>query len=271
MCRHGLSLRLTRKAKRRKAPLELEAEQYSLLVNQTKYVHWVNNYVIAILMIDVIQTPVQKWQTADVESHRIEKSKHVYIEVGGPSPTSLHYSAGSKDIAEAIIAKLDSSKRASSSSPTPRSPSPRAIKTPSPVYDSEPEDEPTPARESPKLKKNGVNVHFATSPPSIISPREPSEDGDADIYQHTNGHSKVDDGQEWVTVLYDFEADGVDELSVHEGDRLVVLERDNDEWWKVRDMEGNEGVVPASYVELDVVDQVILSPYFIFLRYWGFV
>lgn len=149
------------------------------------------------------------------------------------------------------------------------SPTPRALTTPPP--DSEPEEEPEVVRESPKPKKNGIGVHFATSPPSIISPREPSEDGEVEEYQHTNGHAKVDDGQEWVTVLYDFAADGADELTVHEGDRLVVLERDGDEWWKVRNTEGQEGVVPASYVELDVVDQVILSPYFIFLRYWGFV
>ena len=61
----------------------------------------------------------------------------------------------------------------------------------------------------------------------------------------------MDDGNEWVTVLYDFNADGEDELSVAEGDRLIVLERDSDDWWKVRDSEGREGVVPAQYVELE--------------------
>ena len=40
------------------------------------------------------------------------------------------------------------------------------------------------------------------------------------------------------------------ELSVKEGEHLVVLERDGDEWWKCRNSEGTEGVVPASYLEV---------------------
>jgi len=52
-------------------------------------------------------------------------------------------------------------------------------------------------------------------------------------------------------VLYDFTADGDDELTVAEGEDLIVLERDSDDWWKVRNSKGREGVVPASYVEVD--------------------
>ena len=51
-------------------------------------------------------------------------------------------------------------------------------------------------------------------------------------------------------VLYDFTADGDDELTVTEGEDLIVLERDSDDWWKVRSSKGREGVVPASYVEV---------------------
>lgn len=50
--------------------------------------------------------------------------------------------------------------------------------------------------------------------------------------------------------LYDFQAQGEDELSVGEGDKLWVLEKDGDEWWKCRNAEGHEGVVPASYIEV---------------------
>lgn len=104
---------------------------------------------------------------------------------------------------------------------------------------------------SPKPKKNGVSVHFATTPPSIISPREQDAESEAEDYISARDDRPKGDGNAWATVLYDFTADGDDELSVQEGDRLIVLERDSDDWWKVRDSLGHEGVVPASYVELE--------------------
>ena len=71
-----------------------------------------------------------------------------------------------------------------------------------------------------------------------------------DYIASRDGRAK-DDGQERANVLYDFTADGDDELSVQEGDKLVVIERDSEDWWKVRDSLGREGVVPASYVEIE--------------------
>ena len=62
-------------------------------------------------------------------------------------------------------------------------------------------------------------------------------------------HPPEVDGDRAV-VLYDFTADGDDELTVGEGDTLLVLERDGDEWWKCKNQHGIEGVVPASYVEV---------------------
>lgn len=53
-----------------------------------------------------------------------------------------------------------------------------------------------------------------------------------------------------ASALYDFTADGEDELSVTEGERLTILEKDGDEWWKCRNSKGQEGVVPASYLEV---------------------
>ena len=52
-----------------------------------------------------------------------------------------------------------------------------------------------------------------------------------------------------VVALYDFEAQGDDELSVSENDQLVLVEKENDEWWKVQNASGAMGVVPAAYVE----------------------
>ncbi len=57
------------------------------------------------------------------------------------------------------------------------------------------------------------------------------------------------DGESAIA-LYEFAADGDDELTVAEGEVLTVLERDGDEWWKCKNAHGAEGVVPASYLEL---------------------
>ena len=203
------------------------------------------NYVISLGTIysTSLQNPVQKWSPADIDASYTEKGKHVHVEILGTNPINLHFNAGSKDTAEQIIEKLDSSKAAAKAA---------AVSTSSPTTPlaEEPNGRPE-GGASPKPKKNGVSVHFATSPPSIISPREESGESDAEDYIAARDERPKNDGQEWATVLYDFTADGDDELSVQEGDRLVVLERDSDDWWKVRDSLGHEGVVPASYVEVD--------------------
>ncbi|KAI9657208.1 MAG: cytoskeletal protein binding protein, partial [Trizodia sp. TS-e1964] len=53
-------------------------------------------------------------------------------------------------------------------------------------------------------------------------------------------------------VLYDFEAKGDDEVSVTAGDDVYILDDTNsEEWWQVRRLKnGQEGVVPSSYIEL---------------------
>ena len=59
-------------------------------------------------------------------------------------------------------------------------------------------------------------------------------------------------GQRKGIVLYDFMAQGDDEVTVAEGDEVVVLDdTKSEEWWNVRRVKnGNEGVVPSSYVEV---------------------
>lgn len=53
-------------------------------------------------------------------------------------------------------------------------------------------------------------------------------------------------------MLYEFMAQGDDEVTVAEGDEVIVVDDyTSDEWWKVRRLKNNkEGVVPSSYVEI---------------------
>ncbi|EKG21970.1 hypothetical protein MPH_00696 [Macrophomina phaseolina MS6] len=59
-------------------------------------------------------------------------------------------------------------------------------------------------------------------------------------------------GQKKGKILYEFMAQGDDEVTVAEGDEVIVLDdAKSDEWWMVRRLKnGKEGVVPASYVEI---------------------
>jgi hypothetical protein len=54
------------------------------------------------------------------------------------------------------------------------------------------------------------------------------------------------------TILYDFMAQGDDEVTVGVGDEVAVLDDSkSEEWWMVRRLKnGKEGVVPSSYVEV---------------------
>lgn len=52
-------------------------------------------------------------------------------------------------------------------------------------------------------------------------------------------------------VLYDFMAQGDDEVTVAVGDEVIIIDdTKSDEWWMIRRLKnGNEGVVPSSYIE----------------------
>ncbi|KAI0698514.1 hypothetical protein C8T65DRAFT_10646 [Cerioporus squamosus] len=192
------------------------------------------------------KNPVRKWQTSDIQSVKLEKSKHVHIDVGGPDAANLHYHAGSKDTAEEIMAKLESSRAIANG----------GVPATNGTASTPPAEEPPIERPRSSAQKS---VHFAQDEPEEI-PAEPYEEEEEEEPPHAvpEDHGAVSDGLGAVA-LYDFTADGEDELSVYEGEGLVVLERDSEEWWKVRNARGEEGVVPASYVEL-VGGEAVVPP-----------
>ncbi|KAF8913870.1 hypothetical protein CPB84DRAFT_1757784 [Gymnopilus junonius] len=178
------------------------------------------------------KTPVQKWQTQDVSSASVEKSKHVRIDIGGSNPISLHFHAGSKENADSIVSKLNSSKALSSANAPEQE-----LQSPSPNNFQPPAETTLPKKPS---------VHFSSASPVIIPTPEEEEEEE----ENTESYSATTDNAGPTAVaLYDFKADGDDELSVTEGEHLTVLEKDGDEWWKCRNASGSEGVVPASYLE----------------------
>jgi hypothetical protein len=165
----------------------------------------------------------------------VEKSKHVHVSFGGSDPISLHFNAGSKDTAEAILDKLHSSSDLHSSTSSALPDKARSSTHPDAV-------------DHEKTRRSGVSVHFSEASPDIIPSRDSGEYEEYEM-PDVKPDEEVREGEHAVA-LYDFDADGDDELSVGEGERLMVIERDSDEWWKCRNSEGAEGVVPASYIEV---------------------
>jgi hypothetical protein len=170
-----------------------------------------------------LQMPVQQWKTSAVVTVTSDKAKHVDIQVAsGSDVNTLRFVAGSREVSDEIIEKVQSSKAIASSSSTPA-----AAHVPDPID-----------TEAAKAHKNGASVRFAMSPDSVIPDDEDEDDGAA-----------VDG--EPATALYDFHAQASDELSVKEGEVLIVTNREeSEEWWKCKNASGKEGVVPSSYVEV---------------------
>ncbi|KAI8059640.1 SH3 domain-containing protein [Gongronella butleri] len=55
---------------------------------------------------------------------------------------------------------------------------------------------------------------------------------------------------ETFKALYDYEAQGPDEVSFRQGDALRVVSKDNDDWWTI-EASGNQGLAPSNYLEKD--------------------
>jgi len=72
-------------------------------------------------------------------------------------------------------------------------------------------------------------------------------EGLKEVWSAASGHEKKK-GQ----VLYDFMAQGDDEVTVAVGDEVIILDdTKSEEWWQVKRIKnGKEGVVPSSYIEI---------------------
>lgn len=80
-------------------------------------------------------------------------------------------------------------------------------------------------------------------------------EGLREVIMAGTGHSSQKKG----TILYDFMAQGDDEVTVAIGDEVIVVDDSkSEEWWQVRRLKnGKEGVVPSSYIE---ITETITSP-----------
>ncbi|KAI9262415.1 hypothetical protein BDA99DRAFT_511136 [Phascolomyces articulosus] len=54
----------------------------------------------------------------------------------------------------------------------------------------------------------------------------------------------------WAIVLYDFDAEGPEEITVKEQDQVLAVDYvGSEDWWKIEYQDGRSGIVPATYVQ----------------------
>ncbi|WWD06734.1 hypothetical protein V865_004829 [Kwoniella europaea PYCC6329] len=173
--------------------------------------------------------PVKQYPITDLTSVSQPSSKTLdltFATLGQP----LQFHCGGSDTTKAILAKLENSKAAAG----------EALELINEArtggYSSaEEETLPPPTRNVPPsaaVAAEPRGVRFAPEPAPAAAPTSSAEG-------------------ETATVQYDFDADGDDELTVKDGEIVTVVDKENDEWWLVRNSRGKEGVVPAAYVQLN--------------------
>ncbi|KDN52090.1 hypothetical protein K437DRAFT_254648 [Tilletiaria anomala UBC 951] len=96
-----------------------------------------------------------------------------------------------------------------------------------------------------KSTSGAVNVNSQAPPPPtgrnpVVSTEEarPAEEGDPDAVMYAEA-------------IYAYPKNEADDLELAKGERLVLLERISDDWWRGRSMDGKrrEGIVPSAYVQ----------------------
>ncbi|KAM4710440.1 SH3 domain-containing protein 19 [Discoglossus pictus] len=64
-----------------------------------------------------------------------------------------------------------------------------------------------------------------------------------------NASQKQTSSGEWCEAMYDFAAESEEDLSFKRGDKILIIERLDSEWYKGR-LNGKEGILPTAFVQL---------------------
>ncbi|GAA5830792.1 hypothetical protein JCM11251_001076 [Rhodosporidiobolus azoricus] len=226
------------------------------------------------------KTPVQQYPLSTVLTLQTEKNKHIRLTFTSAPAEELHFVINDKHEFEAIVAKIEEGRGGDSSAamggaappPVPAAPPPPPIAggaaggAPPPPPPPPPPPAPAGNNYVPPPPPIRTASSAALPPPPIRSamaaatpPAAPSPPP----APHIPGTNGVQKAQGNATALYDFESQGDDELSVAEGERVVFIPggSDDPEWAKVRRVgTAEEGVVPASYIEIDEGAETAAAP-----------
>ncbi|GAA6022616.1 hypothetical protein JCM10207_003924 [Rhodosporidiobolus poonsookiae] len=224
------------------------------------------------------KTPVQQYPLADLLTVHTEKSKHIHLTFSSAPAEDLHFVISDKHEFEAIVAKIEEGRGGSSSSaapagvppppplpgtvngaggaPPPPPPPPPPPAPPAPANSYVPPPPPIRTASAAAIPPPPIRSAMSTPPAAPSPPPAPPAPPAPPV---ANGRAvppppAVAKPQGNAVALYEFESQGDDELSLAEGERVVFVAggSDDPEWAKVRRVDGSEeGVVPASYIEID--------------------
>ncbi|KAG2175025.1 hypothetical protein INT43_006087, partial [Umbelopsis isabellina] len=167
-------------------------------------------------------SPVRQFPAKDIVNYS-QDSKIVHIEIAGAKSATLDFQASSKSEAKAILAKIRSSKQASTAFESATAAAAKPLPTSLPQHAPQEEQVYEDAYEEQPQEEEPQYAEQPEEPP--CEPR-------------------------WAIVLYSFDAQGEDEISVNEEDQVLITDYvTSDEWWKVEYEDGRAGVIPASYVQ----------------------
>lgn len=173
---------------------------------------------------DSDKTPVQQWSINDLLTYDIEKSKYIYLNMRSSSDR-LQFQLSDKKSSEEIGQKLDYSSNLAETNTNKINQSLKDL----------------------HVNEDKPRVHFSSNPPSPIEAPAYSSENDDESNEKSNK-----DVQALAVALYDFEAESDDELTVKEGQKVIVIDRISSlDWWTCKTTStGMEGVIPASYLQI---------------------
>lgn len=106
------------------------------------------------------------------------------------------------------------------------------------------------------LKKHGGKKKSETSKQSPSTPSSSLSNGDAAIRARTNGNTTTVATETYqlrqcmpACAKYFYTAQRADEISLSKGERIMVIEKSSDGWWRGRKDDGSVGWFPSNYVE----------------------
>ncbi|KAJ2451815.1 cytoskeletal protein binding protein [Coemansia sp. RSA 2336] len=170
----------------------------------------------------------KRYSTGDISRCSTKKAL-LTVEIGGFEPAAFDFTCSSNSEAERIADAINAARRGMFIGD-------RMIEPQTNLQQPPKEDVPfaLPAQTDEPMLSPNIDAPFVSPPPS----------------------SMPSDLQEHAKVLYDFTSDDSDELSVKEGDTVLVLDKSDSDWWQVRELptNGRAGLVPAAYVEIQPVE-----------------
>lgn len=173
------------------------------------------------------QTLWNKWPLSDVTTLRDnQKTKKVKLDFTGGEERD--FQVDKKEL-DAVLKLLQTNLLAVRQRPAAQPIAPRAPSPPPPAV---------PARAQNQAQPQAQPAYV---PPPIVAARAPSPPPPSLPTRRAPTKPAV--------ALYDYTPQTDEEVAISEGDKLVVLDDTDPDWWTVRGPHG-EGIVPKTYVEL---------------------